>query len=128
MARSSVQTSLVLLVALISGCGNAGQSSSDAGQPGIADPTATAEPNADHDGDNLSADQDLCPNTPAGVPVDGNGCSLAQREARASNAASEQSSTPSNGASGAGGSSADAKTSGPQAALADGTVTPNGFA
>ena len=78
--RASLHTSLVLMVALISGCGTAGHSASDvAGEPGIADPNAAAQPTSDGDSDGLPADQDLCPNTPAGVAVDGNGCSLAQR-------------------------------------------------
>ncbi len=120
MARSHLHTSLALLVALVSGCGNAGQSTADAGQPGIADPTATAQPSADNDGDRLPADQDLCPNTPAGVAVDGNGCSQAQRAAQTAGVAPDQNGTPKSGP--------DADTNSAQAAIVDGALTANGFA
>ena len=123
MARSSLHTSLVLLVALVSGCGNVGQSGTEAGQPGLADPTAAAQPHADQDGDKLSADQDLCPNTPAGVAVDGNGCSLAQRQAQAASATDAP-----NGTAGVGGGGTDTSPKGAQAGLVDGTVAANGFA
>jgi hypothetical protein len=123
MARSYLHTSLALLVALVSGCGNAGPAASEAGQPGIADPTAAVEPSADSDGDRLPADQDLCPNTPADVPVDGNGCSVAQREAQTGSGASEQKGSAKTGAG-----SASEGSSGAQAAVVDGTVTANGFA
>lgn len=36
------------------------------------------EPATDEDDDGVTDDQDLCPNTPAGEPVDGNGCSDSQ--------------------------------------------------
>jgi len=124
MARSYLHTSLALL-AFVSGCGGAAQPTTDTGQPDIADPTAAAEPSTDNDGDGFSADQDLCPNTRAGVAVDGNGCSLVQREAQASSAAAEENGSSSNGASGP---SADPKTNGARVSLVDGTVAPNGFA
>ena len=82
MARSYLHTSLALLVAFVSGCGSAGHSANDvAGKPGVSDPTAPSAPTGDADQDGLAADQDLCPNTPAGSNVDGNGCSAAQRAA-----------------------------------------------
>jgi len=123
MARSYLHTSLSLLVALLAGCGNAGPSTADAGQPGIADPTAEAQPNGDSDGDRLAADQDLCPNTAAGAAVDGNGCSLAQREARAGNGAPAQNGAPDSDAHGT-----HAGAEGTQAAIVDGAVAANGFA
>ena len=116
MARSCLHTSLVLLVALVSGCSSAGQSASDvAGEPGIADPTAASKPSADNDTDGLSADQDLCPNTPAGEKVDGNGCSVAQREAQG------------NGTKTSGGTGEPGTGTGTGAAV-DGGIAPNGFA
>ncbi|MET0795116.1 MAG: hypothetical protein ABW061_26595, partial [Polyangiaceae bacterium] len=133
MARSSLHTSLVLMVALVSGCGTAGQSASDvAGVPGVADPSAAAEPSADKDTDGLAADQDLCPNTPAGVAVDGNGCSAAQREAQGTGSGATQndetgSADGTNGTEAANGTnhtnSVDAGVR-----LEDGSVAPNGFA
>jgi hypothetical protein len=135
MARSYLHTSLALLVAFVSGCGSAGHSASDvAGTPGVADPTATAKPTGDGDADGLAADQDLCPNTPVGVAVDGNGCSAAQR--------AQNNATPgaANGQPGDGQSDANAAgsagtgtgtgTGGNVMAhvVVDGTVAPNGFA
>ena len=124
MARSYLHTSLVLVVALVFGCGNAGHTNSDvAGEPGIADPTAAAQPSADNDNDGLAADQDLCPNTPAGVKTDGNGCSTAQREAQSSGATA--------GPQGEAGDSSGGPVTGAAAqpiTTVDGAVTPNGFA
>jgi len=82
VARAAVHTSLVLLVALISGCGNGGQSSTESGQPGVADPTAATQPSA----------------------VDGNGCSLAQRAGQTGSAKRDQNGV---GASGESGGAAD---------------------
>jgi hypothetical protein len=127
MARSYLHTSLALVVAFISGCGGAGQSTGEPGQPGTSDPTAASQPSGDNDKDGLSADQDLCPNTPAGVTVDGNGCSAAQRTA-GNGGTTEQNGGDIPGAGGAaGGSNTDPKTNG-AAPLVDGTVTANGFA
>ncbi|HEY3252433.1 MAG TPA: hypothetical protein VGJ91_00740, partial [Polyangiaceae bacterium] len=128
MARSSLHTSLALLVALVSGCGTAGPSTSDAGQPGVADPTAATQPSADSDGDRLPADQDQCPNTPAGVAVDGNGCSIAQRKAQTSSAMPAGSDVPGSEGNGANAGGANAAAQGRQASNADGTVGANGFA
>ncbi|HEY4105265.1 MAG TPA: hypothetical protein VGM44_15315 [Polyangiaceae bacterium] len=151
MARSYLHTSLALLVAFVSGCGTAGQSNGNAGVPGMADPNAAAHPNSDGDTDSVPADQDLCPNTPAGAAVDGNGCSAAQRDAQ-NGANGTQSGANGNGAAGsgaqaganggassggAGNASAGANSAGSNsapangtngAAPADGNVTPNGFA
>jgi hypothetical protein len=81
MARSSLFTSLVLITSLVSGCSGGGAvdevGTADAGQ---ADPRAKDEPQSDSDTDGLPADQDLCPGTADGARVDGNGCSLEQRE------------------------------------------------
>lgn len=89
MARSYLHTSLALLVAFVSGCSGAGQSGSDgAGVSGMADPNAATQPNGDSDKDGMPADQDLCPNTPAGAKVDGNGCSTDQRNAQTPNGTS----------------------------------------
>ncbi|MEJ1960361.1 MAG: hypothetical protein WDO56_01910 [Gammaproteobacteria bacterium] len=161
MARSSLHTSLafgVLMVALGSGCGTAGQSAADAaGDPGIADPTAAAEPSADKDNDGVPADQDLCPNTKAAEKVDGNGCSAEQRATQkkaqsdatvasnegktsggkpgggpddAENADAGSSSTDSSDAKGPADSNGtnNVNSDGSGALLADGTVAPNGFA
>src|SRR5882724_9505005 len=133
MARSSLHTSLALLVAFVSGCGSAGHSASDvAGTPGIADPTATAKPAGDGDSDGLAADQDLCPNTPAGERVDGNGCSAAQRaqnDATPSAANGQPGSDGQPGASAAGSTGTGTGTGANVAAqVIDGTVAPNGFA
>ena len=125
MARSTLHTSLVLLVALVSGCSGNGTTSSNAGEPGIADPTAQAKPSADNDTDGLPADQDQCPNTPAGARVDGNGCSVAQRDAQ--NAADARSGSDTGSDTGSGTGSGAVPTI-QAAALADGSVAPNGFA
>ena len=91
MPGSSLRTSsLLLCLAFTAACGSSGHSSSDVATP----------PSSDTDSDGVPADQDLCPNTPAGVAVDGNGCSAPQRTQ-----------------SGASAQSSD-----------DGAVTPNGFA
>jgi hypothetical protein len=147
MARSYLHTSLVLLVALVSGCGTAGHSTSDvAGEPGVADPNATTQPSSDGDSDSVPADQDLCPNTPAGAPVDGNGCSADQRAQN--NAASANGQAAGNGggaganvaggaaaniggsagANVAGGAGANAAANADAGSKADGAVAPNGFA
>ncbi len=139
MARSSLHTSLVLMVALVSGCGTAGQSAGgDAGVAGIADPTATAQPGADNDTDGLPADQDQCPNTPAGVAVDGNGCSTAQRAAQSNgnqkNANGDSGTgTDGTGSDGTGSDGTDTGTGNSTndmstGKLVDGAVAPNGFA
>jgi hypothetical protein len=141
MARSYLHTSLALLVALVSGCGTAGHSASDvAGTPGVADPTATAKPTGDGDADGLAADQDLCPNTPVGVQVDGNGCSAAQRAQNnatpgAANGQPSSAGQPdANAGSGSAGTGTDTGTgtgvnAGAMAqAVVDGAVAPNGFA
>ena len=134
MARSALHTSLVLLTALVSGCGSAGHSSTEgAGEPTLADPTAASQPAADKDSDGLAADQDLCPNTPAGVTVDGNGCSKEQRATRGDRAATgmtETSDTTTDTDQGAAGTGPSTGT-GPGSELAqaqDGVVAPNGFA
>jgi len=127
MARSYLHTSLALLVALVSGCSTAGQSTGEGAQPGIADPTAATQPSGDNDSDRVVADQDLCPNTPAGVAVDGNGCSAAQREAQTDNVTKPGSTKGSTKGGDAGGTSADPKTNGTQA-IVDGEVSANGFA
>ncbi len=144
MARSSLHTSLVLLVAVLAGCGSAGHSSTEiAGQAGIADPNAAAQPSSDSDSDGVPADQDLCPNTPAGTPVDGNGCSAAQRAANSVTPGGAQSGQPgaSAGSANANAGSANAGSAGvgvggatsasanaAAVAVADGSVAPNGFA
>ncbi|HEX3850239.1 MAG TPA: hypothetical protein VHW01_04685, partial [Polyangiaceae bacterium] len=140
MARSYLHTSLALLVAFVSGCGTAGHSASDVtGTPGVADPTATAKPTGDGDADGLAADQDLCPNTPAGVAVDGNGCSAAQRAQNnampgAANGQPGPNGQPDanvgGGANTGGGTGTSASVNGGAnvQAVADGTVAPNGFA
>src|SRR4051812_40420191 len=80
MVRSSIFTSLVLITSLVSGCAGSGGSVHEGGtDPTQADPTAQTDPTGDVDTDGLPADQDLCPGTPAGAKVDGNGCSDEQR-------------------------------------------------
>jgi hypothetical protein len=112
MSRSSLHTSLVLLVALVSGCSSTGRSASDLfGDPALADPGATAQPKGDSDADGMPADQDMCPSTPAGVAVDGNGCSADQRAAQQTGSQSGQSAAPDTGAGG-GGSSTKGSTKG----------------
>ena len=118
MARSSLHTSLALLVALVSGCGTAAHSGSNAGDPGIADPTAQAKPAADNDTDGLPADQDQCPNTPSGAQVDGNGCSVDQRAAQSN----------SSGTRVAGSDTGTGTGTGVNAEVEDGAVAANGFA
>ncbi|HEY2410330.1 MAG TPA: hypothetical protein VGI10_30200 [Polyangiaceae bacterium] len=134
MARSYLHTSL-FMVALIAGCGTAGQSaSSGAGVPGIADPNAAAQPKSDGDADGVSADQDLCPNTPAGVAVDGNGCSATQRAADNATPKSGNDQSGTNGTTGSANGNAGtdggagAAGGGTGAATQDGAVAPNGFA
>ena len=138
MARSHLHTSLALLVAFVSGCGTAGHSASDvAGTPGIADPTATAKPTGDSDADGVAARPDLCPNTPAGVQVDGNGCSAAQRAQNnatpgAQNGQPSTSGQPDanvgSGANVAGAAGTSAASSAAAQLVADGSVASNGFA
>jgi hypothetical protein len=126
MVRSHLFTSLVVLTSVLSGCAGSGEDvGSDGSLASGADPSAVSDPGGDSDGDSLPGDQDLCPGTPAHAEVDGNGCSDEQRAA-----GGRGSSARNDGAGGAGdGLAGGDETTQPGASdLADGEVTPNGFA
>jgi hypothetical protein len=134
MARSSIFTSLVLITSLVSGCAGSGGAVHDNGgtDTNQADPTAQKDPQGDGDGDGVPADQDLCPGTAAGAKVDGNGCSAEQRangggtgKISKSGKSGGNADTGSAGAAGANGNPSDTNAA---EIVADGDVTPNGFA
>jgi len=126
MARSHVFTSLVLITSLIAGCAGEGGAEHDGtDETNQADPKAKSEPTSDSDTDGLPADQDLCPGTPAGVKVDGNGCSSEQR-ANGYGKGGKRSDGGGGADDGAGGENGGPHPNGE--VLPDGEVTPNGFA
>jgi hypothetical protein len=102
----------------------------------MADPTAATTPTGDTDKDGLAADQDLCPNTPAGEQVDGNGCSATQRAQNGAmpSAVNGQPGTDQQpdanvaGSAGTGTSTGTGTGASVMTQVADGTVAPNGFA
>lgn len=124
MARSFAFTSLVLITSLVSGCAGGGGSVDDTGTVtgNQADPRAKDEPQSDGDTDGLPADQDLCPGTKAGAPVDGNGCSKEQRNANGG------SGSESGGEGSEPGESNGNNGNGNAEPREDGEVLPNGFA
>jgi CxxC motif-containing protein (DUF1111 family)/predicted lipoprotein with Yx(FWY)xxD motif len=62
---------IVLLSLSLNGCGGGGGSEPE--PPSIIPPLAVAQ---DSDGDSVNDEGDVCPNTPSGVEVDANGCTI----------------------------------------------------
>lgn len=132
MARSNLFTSLALIASLTVGCAGSGAATNENGgsDSGQSDPTAQDNPQGDTDTDGLPADQDLCPGTPAGAPVDGNGCSSEQRAAGSQGTAGHKGGRG-NATEGGVGGTANVNGGDPavdNVVLPDGEVTPNGFA
>lgn len=133
MARTNLFTSLALIASLTAGCAGAGGATNDSGSDtSQADPTAQQDPKGDTDADAVPADEDLCPGTPAGTKVDGNGCSADQRVSGGKGGKTGRGNSGDHGGTelGVGGASDDSGST-PEVdsvVLPDGEVTPNGFA
>lgn len=129
MVRSRFFTSLVVLASFVSGCAGSGEDAgSGGGLTSGADPSAISDPGADADGDGLPGDQDLCPGTAANAKVDGNGCTAEQREASGSGQRGSGKGLASDPGASSDPTAGSEEGESNGAELADGEVTPNGFA